>query len=193
MLDSWPTGKRGVNHCEQHGTDDRSIDVADTSEKYHQEYEDRQVKGDEVGIDVLVLLRHQRSGDATGDGRHHEGHHLGAVHANSNRGRGDLIGLEGQQSPANPPADEVTYQQMREQRNSQSQPDPLQHSERHSAPGQGPDAEQAAGAAENISPFAHYLFHHDAKGECHHRQVRTLCAQRWQRNQDAACTRDHRC
>ena len=60
---------------------------ARAAEQHQQQDEDRQVEGDEVGVDVLVLLRDQRTGDAAGDGRDDEGHHLGAVDAHADRRR----------------------------------------------------------------------------------------------------------
>jgi hypothetical protein len=179
-----PAGQQCVDQRQEHGTDERSIHRTRTAEEHEQQDEDRKMKGDEVRVDVLVLLRDQRTGDAAGHGSDDEGHHLGAVDAYADGRRGDLVGLQRQQCSTEAPEQQVAQQQVRGGADGHTEPDPLHGGEGLAVPGQWLDAVDALRAAEHLGPLADQLLDDDAKRQGHHRQVRALDSKRRQGDQD---------
>ena len=74
VLHRRPACQQRVDQRQQHGTHQRPVQRARTPEQHQQQDEDREVEVDEVGVDVLVLLRDERTGDAAGHGGDDEGH-----------------------------------------------------------------------------------------------------------------------
>ena len=132
------------------------------------------MKGDEVGIDVLVLLRHQSSGEAARDRGHHKGHHLDPIDTNAHGCGGNLVGLHRHEGTAKTAAQQVAQQQVGDGRHHDAEPHPLHHGERRTVPGQRAYAVQALRTAEDIGPLRNQLLDHDAEGQGDHRQVGTF-------------------
>ena len=85
VLDRRPSRKQGINQRQRDRAEQRPVQRPRTAEQHQQQDEDRQVEADEVGVDVLVLLRDQRASDAAGHGRDDEGEDLVAIDANADR------------------------------------------------------------------------------------------------------------
>ena len=192
MLRRGPAGEQCIDQRQHHGTDQRSVLRPRAAEEDQQQDEDRQVEGDEVGVDVLVLLRDERPGDAAGHRGDDEGHDLGAVDAHADRRRSDFVRLQRQQRAAEASEQQVAQQQVSHRAEHHGEPHPLQRRERLAVPGQRLDAVDALRAAEHFGPLADQLLDDDAEGQRHHRQVGALDAQRRQCDQHATRRRDAR-
>ena len=192
VLDRRPLRQQRVDERQQDRADERPVQGARAAEQDQQQDEDRQMEGDEVGVDVLVLLRHQRARDAAGHGRNHEGHDLVAVDAHAHGLGGDLVRLQRQESSAEPAAQQVAQEQVRCGAQRDGEPHPMEVAERRAGDRERLDAEDPLRTAEDLRPLADELLDDDAEGQRDHGEIGPPDPQRRPGDQHAAESRHDR-
>ena len=191
VLKSGPARKEGIHQRQHNGTQCRSNDRR-TAKQHDQQQKDRQVEGDEVGVDVLVLLRHEGASDAASDRTDDKGKHLHAVHIDTHafgRHLGRLYCLQGAAVLA---TQQGAQHQVSRQRKRQNQPGPFPNAQGTPCKCRRNHAVNTGLPPKRNLPFGHDFFNHDAKANRDHCQRWPFHTQRGQRNKHTEKGRNER-